>query len=74
MGSMLNNDMGYACKFADFLTQSFHPVKTITTGEGGMVVTDDKKIAEACYRLKNHGRINKGVFIQNIKTFRFVLS
>jgi perosamine synthetase len=34
---------------------SFHPVKHITTGEGGMVTTDNAKFAEALRRFRNHG-------------------
>lgn len=34
---------------------SFHPRKSITTGEGGMVVTGDDVIAEACRAIRNHG-------------------
>jgi perosamine synthetase len=34
---------------------SFHPVKPITTGEGGAMVTDDGALAERCRRLRNHG-------------------
>jgi len=34
---------------------SFHPVKHITTGEGGMVTTDDAKFAETLRRFRNHG-------------------
>lgn len=34
---------------------SFHPVKHVTTGEGGMVVTDDPDLAAAMRRLRNHG-------------------
>lgn len=34
---------------------SFHPVKNITTGEGGMFCTDDKELAERISRLKFHG-------------------
>lgn len=35
---------------------SFHPRKTITTGEGGMVATEDEQIAEKIRKLRNHGR------------------
>jgi len=34
---------------------SFHPVKHITTGEGGMVTTNDEKLAETLRRFRNHG-------------------
>ena len=34
---------------------SFHPIKNITTGEGGMFCTDDKQMAERINRLKFHG-------------------
>jgi len=34
---------------------SFHPRKSITTGEGGMLTTDDEALAEAADRLRNHG-------------------
>jgi len=34
---------------------SFHPRKSITTGEGGMVVTDDAQLAEKIIQLRNHG-------------------
>ena len=34
---------------------SFHPVKHLTTGEGGMVVTSDARLAETLRRFRNHG-------------------
>jgi perosamine synthetase len=40
---------------ADMTAFSFHPVKHITTGEGGMVVTDDAEFAEKMQRFRNHG-------------------
>ncbi len=40
---------------ADLTAFSFHPVKHITTGEGGMVTTDDRKLAERVRRFRNHG-------------------
>ena len=40
---------------------SFHPRKVVTTGEGGMVLTDDDEIAESVRRLRNHGiQISEG--------------
>jgi len=39
--------------FGDISTFSFYPNKHITTGEGGMIVTDDEKLAEDCRSLRN---------------------
>lgn len=39
--------------FGDISTFSFYPNKHITTGEGGMVVTDDEELAERCRLLRN---------------------
>jgi UDP-4-amino-4,6-dideoxy-N-acetyl-beta-L-altrosamine transaminase len=40
---------------ADMTVFSFHPVKTITTGEGGAVVTDDGDLARRLRMLRSHG-------------------
>lgn len=42
-------------KIADFSCFSFHPRKVITTGEGGMITTDNDDIAERCYSFKHFG-------------------
>jgi perosamine synthetase len=39
--------------FGDISTFSFYPNKHITTGEGGMLLTDDEKLAERCRSLRN---------------------
>jgi len=41
--------------FADLAIFSFHPVKHIATGEGGMVTTNDKKLYEKLLLLRTHG-------------------
>ena len=41
--------------WADMTTFSFHPVKTVTTGEGGAIVTSDGGLAQRCRQLRNHG-------------------
>ncbi len=40
---------------ADLTTFSFHPVKTVTSGEGGAVTTNDEKLYKLLYRLRSHG-------------------
>jgi perosamine synthetase len=42
-------------RWADITTFSFHPVKTMTTGEGGMLVTDNEEWAERARLLRTHG-------------------
>lgn len=43
-------------------TLSFHPRKVVTTGEGGMIVTDDDALADALRILRNHGQRTPGEF------------
>ena len=57
IGSMYNDSIKYASQFADVVTQSYHPVKAITTAEGGSILTNNKKIYENISLLKNHGII-----------------
>lgn len=45
------------CAHSAMATFSFHPVKTIATGEGGMVTTNDPRLAERLRRLRSHGMI-----------------
>jgi len=48
------NYKGRPCgSFGDISIFSFYPNKLVTTGEGGMVVTNDKKIADHCFSLRN---------------------
>lgn len=43
------------CRHSDITAFSFHPVKTITTGEGGALSTADAKVLERARLLRNHG-------------------
>ena len=54
--------------FADITVFSFHPVKPITTGEGGAALTDDPRIAENMRLLRSHGikKENKSTKNQDI--------
>jgi UDP-4-amino-4,6-dideoxy-N-acetyl-beta-L-altrosamine transaminase len=44
-----------SCYFSDICVFSFHPVKIITTGEGGMLTTNAKDISEKIHKLRSHG-------------------
>lgn len=54
-GSKIQNNHAYGIKYSDIVTQSFHPVKQITTGEGGAVLTNNQKIYNKIKILRNHG-------------------
>lgn len=43
------------CHYSDITVFSFHPVKIITTGEGGMAVTNDAQLAKCMRLLRSHG-------------------
>jgi hypothetical protein len=43
------------CRYSDITIFSFHPVKIITTGEGGMAMTNDPALADHMERLRSHG-------------------
>lgn len=45
----------YVGSYADLTTYSFHPVKNLTTGEGGMIVTNNDEYAKRMRRFRNHG-------------------
>lgn len=42
-------------RYSDITVFSFHPVKIITTGEGGMALTNDSELADRMTRLRSHG-------------------
>jgi len=50
MGEPIGN-----CRFGDIVVFSFHPVKTVTTAEGGMALTNDTELAERMDLLRSHG-------------------
>ena len=46
------------CSYSDVTTFSFHPVKHITTGEGGMVTTNNETLYRNLLSLRSHGILN----------------
>ncbi len=53
-GRYLDEPIGN-CRFSDITVFSFHPVKIITTAEGGMAVTNDDGVAQRLSLLRSHG-------------------
>ena len=55
IGGMYQGNLIGSCKYSDISVFSFHPVKIITTGEGGMAVTNSKDLSEQMALLRSHG-------------------
>lgn len=53
-GKYLDKPIGN-CEYSDIAVFSFHPVKIITTGEGGMMLTNNEGLANTMRRLRSHG-------------------
>ncbi len=53
-GSYSGNPIG-CCQFSSIAVFSFHPVKIMTTAEGGLATTNDPALAKAMSRLRSHG-------------------
>lgn len=53
-GSFQGGKIG-CCQYSDITVFSFHPVKIITTGEGGMALTNDAQLAKRMRLLRSHG-------------------
>ncbi len=55
IGSLYQGASTGSCRYSDITVFSFHPVKTITTGEGGMATTRRKELADKMALLRSHG-------------------
>jgi UDP-4-amino-4,6-dideoxy-N-acetyl-beta-L-altrosamine transaminase len=55
IGAEYKKDFRYAVKYADAVNLSFHPVKNITTGEGGAVITNNEELDRRIKKLRTHG-------------------
>jgi perosamine synthetase len=57
LGAMASDGPVGNCALSDMTVFSFHPVKAITTGEGGAVTTRDSALAEQLRRFRSHGTV-----------------
>jgi UDP-4-amino-4,6-dideoxy-N-acetyl-beta-L-altrosamine transaminase len=55
IGSEYKDSKVGSCKYSDIAIFSFHPVKTITSGEGGAIMTNNKALYEKLLMLRTHG-------------------
>lgn len=71
LGSLYKNKKVGSCVFSDMTVMSFHPVKHITTGEGGVVLTNDKGLLKKLRLLRSHGITSDPVeFVNRDLAFR----
>lgn len=61
-----------AGKFGIGSVFSFHRTKTITTGEGGMLILDDEKLYERCMFLRDHGRVKGIPYFNSEVTYKYM--
>ncbi len=55
LGARFRNAKIGSCRYSDMTVLSFHPVKSITTGEGGAVLTNNKRLYDKLVTLRAHG-------------------
>ncbi len=65
LGSVYKGSKIGSCKYSDMTILSFHPVKLITTGEGGAVLTNNKKLYEKLLMLRAHGITKDSTLFEN---------
>lgn len=58
IGAKYQNEAIGNCRYSDITVFSFHPVKIITTGEGGMALTNNPELADRMQRYRSHGITN----------------
>lgn len=61
-----------SCKYSDLATFSLHPIKSITTGEGGIISTNSKDLYKRINLLKNHGIIKKNFKEKNNWSYKII--
>jgi len=64
-GKYLDKPIG-GCQYSDITVFSFHPVKIITTAEGGLATTNDEKLAERMQLFRSHGVTRDAKLITNV--------
>jgi len=55
-----------SCKYSDMTVFSFHPVKIITTGEGGMVLTNNESLYKKLHLFRSHGITRDGELLKHV--------
>ena len=64
IGALYKNIKVGSCAHSDITIFSFHPVKIITAGEGGMILTNNQEAANRLFHLRNSGNTKDKLFMQ----------
>jgi dTDP-4-amino-4,6-dideoxygalactose transaminase len=67
LGAVYKNSNIGSCKYSDMNVFSFHPVKHITTGEGGMITTNSEELYNKLIKLRSHGIERRNDWFYDIK-------
>jgi UDP-4-amino-4,6-dideoxy-L-N-acetyl-beta-L-altrosamine transaminase len=73
MGAKINNSTQYGSKYCDIITQSYHAVKNITTGEGGSILTNNRGIDDRIKKLRNHGMVRSEKISKKFGSWRYTV-
>ena len=71
LGAKYKGDDKYAVKYADIVVQSFHPVKNITTGEGGALLTNNYNYFKKVRSLRSHGTVRNSPWKYQMKNLGY---
>ncbi len=74
IGARYQNQPVGNCRYSDITVFSFHPVKIITSGEGGMATTQNPKLARKMQMLRSHGITSEANRVDRAKPWCLVLS
>jgi UDP-4-amino-4,6-dideoxy-N-acetyl-beta-L-altrosamine transaminase len=66
LGSKDGDYLTGSCEFSDITIFSFHPVKIITSGEGGAITTNSESLYRRCILLRSHGITKDEEFFEDI--------
>ena len=73
LGSRYKGNITGNCKWSNITVFSLHPVKIITTGEGGIATTNDEKLYKKLQMLKNHGITKEKKINFNLKKINIMI-
>jgi UDP-4-amino-4,6-dideoxy-N-acetyl-beta-L-altrosamine transaminase len=65
IGASYKNGKTGSCEYSDITVFSFHPVKIITTGEGGMILSNREDLYKSLIMLRSHGITRKVEWMEN---------